>query len=62
MQGFLAGTGAGASGSLACPVVFSSLFQEPRHCLSKGSFCPWEQELPQMLGAGRRPLLLNHHP
>lgn len=34
IQGFLAGTGAGASGSLACSVVFSSLLQEPRHCVS----------------------------
>lgn len=43
IQGFLAGTGAGASGSLACSVVFSSLLQEPRHCLSMGSVPPWEQ-------------------
>lgn len=43
IQGFLAGTGDGASGSLACPVVFSSLLQEPRHCLSMGSVRPWEQ-------------------
>lgn len=47
---------------LACPVVFSSLSQEHRHSLSVESVLPGEQKLPRVLGAGRRPWLLNHHP
>lgn len=43
---------AGASRLLACPAVFLSLVQEPRHCLSVGSVLPGEQKLPWVLEGG----------